>query len=143
MISRVVRQKRKLGFVDGPLLANHKGEVVSAKFIDELLIICLSEIYEMDKSLFPLDVQRKIGINLSEIALNLRVHYSCSRTFRRSSDTRALEVRHKLFDEDIEIINRWRSVERAKGKRPNNKMKQHYAEVEILLRPFLRYTSAM
>ena len=48
-----------------------------------------------------------------------------------------------LKQDDIDIVNRWRSVEKAGGKRPGRQMKQHYAEVAVLLKPYLRYTKAM
>ena len=45
--------------------------------------------------------------------------------------------------EDLDIVNHWRSVENAKRKRPNLPMKHHYADVQVLLQPFLRYTYGM
>jgi hypothetical protein len=58
------------------------------------------------------------------------------RSFRRSSDTRAIEM--NVSKTDIEIVNRWHAVEAAKGNRPNFPMHQHYAQLA-----FLRYTGAM
>ena len=51
--------------------------------------------------------------------------------------------KNELQTEDIDIVNRWRSVEAAKGKGPNLPMKRHYDDIQILLEPFLRYTKAM
>ena len=78
---------------------------------------------------------------------NIRVvfekHYSCFRSFRRTSNSRALENRDGLHDDDIDIVNRWRQAENAKGKHPTHVMQQHYVEMDVLLQPFLRYTRAM
>ena len=52
-------------------------------------------------------------------------------------------MRHKLNKDDVDIVNRWKSVEAAKGKRPKLAMKQHYADVQVILKPFLSYTKAM
>ena len=68
-------------------------------------------------------------------------HYQVFRSLRRSSDSRALEQRVK--DSDIDIVNRWQKIEKAQGSRPTFQMKYHYAEVALLLEPFLRYTFAM
>ena len=46
-------------------------------------------------------------------------------------------------DKDIDVVNQWKQVESAKGKRPNQPMKQYYAQAELLLSLFKRYTNAM
>jgi hypothetical protein len=67
--------------------------------------------------------------------------YQAFRTFRRTSDTRAHEM--NVADKDIDVVNRWKSVEKAKGTRPSRPMRQHYAQLSLLIEPFLRYTKAM
>ena len=67
--------------------------------------------------------------------------YQAFRTLQRTSDTRALEV--KVAQPDIDLVNRWKSVEKADGSRPARPMRQWYAEFSLLLAPFLRYTWAM
>jgi hypothetical protein len=49
----------------------------------------------------------------------------------------------KVSSNDIDVVNRWQSVEKAKGSCPARPMRQYYAELEQLLAPFLRYTKAM
>jgi hypothetical protein len=66
-------------------------------------------------------------------------NYHAFRSFRRSSDTRALNQGVKR--DDIDIVNRWHQVERAAGNRPSFDMRHHYAQYELLIQPFLRYTS--
>ena len=56
-------------------------------------------------------------------------------------DTRALEK--KVAESDIDVVNRWKAVEMAKGHNPSRSMRQHYAEVANLKLPFLRHTKAM
>ena len=91
------------------------------------------EIFLEHLELFPVDIRKKIKDNDNDVKLVIKSHYSCFKTFRRSSDTRALEVRTKLLKDDIDIVNHWRITENAKGKRASNSMLQHYAEVEVLL----------
>ena len=64
----------------------------------------------------------------------------CYRTFRRTSDTRALE--EKVDQTDIDIVNKWeqRGSDKRKIAQP---MRHHYAQFELLIKPFLRYTYAM
>lgn len=142
-IERLIAVKKKAGFVDGPAISDIEGNQFSVKDIDQMLVSCLSFIYEKDKSLFPTDIRTFIEQDEEDMRMVFERYYSCFRTFRRSSDSRALENRHMLHDEDIDIVNRWRRVEDAKGNRPSHVMKQHYADVDVLLKPFLRYTKVM
>lgn len=128
----LIKKKRKLGFIDGPAITDTAGKLLTARDLDEILIESLTFIYSEDPTLFPGNVTSQ-----DEIASN----YQCFRTFRRSAATRAIEM--KISKTDMEIVNRWRSVESAVGKRPHLPMHIHYAQVEELLGPFLRFTNAM
>ena len=97
-----------------------------------MLFESLSEIYSKTPELFPLDIKT---------AEDIESNYQCFRTFRRSSNTRAVEVKVDLKDQ--QIVNRWRTVEKAGGKRPSMPMHMHYAQFDELLKPFLRYTRSM
>ena len=108
-----------------------------------MLVNCLVRIYEKDKSLFPVDIRVLVEEDDEDMRVIFERYYSCFRTFRRTSNSRALENRNLLHDDAIDIVNRWRQAENAKGKRPTHVMRQHYAEVDVLLQPFLRYTTAM
>ena len=63
------------------------------------------------------------------------------RSFRRASDSRAIFKEVALAG--IRVVNRWQKVEKAKGQRPSYDMTQHYAQVDLLIDCFLRYTMAM
>ena len=97
-----------------------------------MLIKVLVDCYQEERVLFPADMDNEE---------KLRDSYQCFRTFRRTSDTRALEK--KVSDSDMDIVNRWKAVETAAGRVPGRSMRQHYAQLELLLGPFLRYTFAM
>ena len=60
------------------------------------------------------------------------------RSLRRSSTTRALN--RNVSANDIDVVNRWKTIESSKGRKPNRPMRQHYAEVGELKDPFLRHT---
>ena len=131
-VIRVLKIKRKLHLKDGPLISNEKGILLSSRAVDDMLIEVLSEIFEESSDLFPGDIK-----TLEDIPPN----YQCFRTFRRISNTRAVEKKVSLTDQ--QVVNRWRSFETAAGKRPALPMHMHYAQMEELLEPFLRYTRAM
>ena len=86
----------------------------------------------LNKELFPMKIQTTDDVR--------RVYYIYW-SLRRSSDTRALEK--KISPTDIDIVNRWVSVEKGKGKRPAMEMKHHYANVTMLIGPCTRYVRAM
>ena len=93
----------------------------------------LEELFEYDQSLFPPDAK-----TVEEISS----HYHCFRSLRRASDTRTLEM--KVAQTDIDCVNRWGQEQRdTHGIKLNMAMRQHYAQPELLLIPFLRYTHAM
>ena len=72
---------------------------------------------------------------------DLRAHYHIYRSPRRTSDTMALE--ENVSGTDIDIVNRWKVVEKAGGKKPAHELKHYYADVTLLLGPFKRYTRSM
>ena len=45
--------------------------------------------------------------------------------------------------DDIDIVNQWKAVEGAGGKKPSRPMKHYYADVTVLFKPFMKYTYAM
>ena len=72
---------------------------------------------------------------------DIEERYHSYRTRRRTSDTRALE--QAVDDKDIDAVNRWSDAEKSKKGKVNQPMKQHYAQIELLIKPFKRYTWAM
>jgi hypothetical protein len=64
--------------------------------------------------------------------------YGVSRSFRRGSDTHAINQGVKM--DDIERNNRWRTVEQAQGKAAKLRMIHHYADVRNMLKALLRYS---
>jgi len=132
ILERLIVTKRSLGFSQGPAISDFQGNVLSTTILNDCLQDLLCEIFDDKNALFPGSITSKEMI---------RERYQCFRSFRRASDTRALET--KVDKNDVDIVNRWRTVEEAQGKRPSRPMRQHYAQFELLLGPFLRYTSMM
>jgi len=131
-LDRLIREKQNLGFSQGPAISDNRGNILSTSVLNECLHQLLFDIYEEQNDSFPANVTSKDII---------RERYQCFRSFRKASDTRALEM--KVAKNDVEIVNRWRTVEEARGRRPNRPMRHHYAQFDLLLDPFIRYTSMM
>ena len=106
IVYRLVKLKRTFGYTDGPAISDRKGKMYNSLDINNMLWDILETIYEEDNDLFPSDITTKIQEadnpreGLSEI-------YACFRTFRRTSDTRALNKKNVLQNEDIEIVPRY------------------------------------
>jgi hypothetical protein len=131
-VNRLVQRHQSVGRVDGPAITDIDGKVMSTKSLEDYLVELLEELYDENPSAFPPSIGSKDDIGTG---------YQVFRSLRRSSDTRALEM--NVSQSDIDIVNRWHTVEAAKGNRPSFPMQQHYAQVELLLQPFIRYTGAM
>jgi hypothetical protein len=131
-VCNLVREHAKHNRKDGPAITNLNGKIMGTKALDDLLVELLEELHDEDTKWFPMSIQTKDDIGSA---------YQVFRSLRRSSDTRALEA--NVSKADIDVVNRWHTIEASKGNRPNLPMQKHYAQTELLLKPFLRYTKAM
>jgi hypothetical protein len=131
-LERLMASKASQGFTTGPAISDLRGRILSHRSLNDSLMEILEELFETHRELFPVSITEK------EM---LRKRVQVYRTLRRTSDTRAIDK--KVSKSDIDVVNRWKSLERADGNRPHRAMRQHYAELELLFGPFLRYTWAM
>jgi hypothetical protein len=131
-LERLMAFKSRKGFLDGPAISDEAGRAYSTKDMTDSLLEALEDLFESDRGLFPADITSK-GI--------LRERYSAFRTYRRTSDTRAAEM--NVGSTDTDIVNRWQLVEGAQGRRAAMPMRLHYTQIDIILKPFLRYTWLM
>ena len=132
IVQRLVTLKENTGTVGGPAMSNLQGNVFATSEMDGCLLDILEDLYEDNPSLFPNAINHK-----DDLAAN----YQVFRSLRRSSVTRAAEK--GVSSSDIDKVNRWNSTEKAQGSRPALKMRDHYTQMELLVEPFVRYTSAM
>ncbi len=124
--------KKSIRQVTGPAISDIKGNIYSSRSLNDAFLEILEDLFDTNRELFPSSIEDKE---------TLRKRIQAFRTFRRTSDSIAID--EGVSPTDIDVINRWQAVEKAKGSRPSRPMRQHYAELELLLRPFLRYTLAM
>jgi hypothetical protein len=132
-IERLLAYKETKKVVDGPAMTDDKGVPHTCRDVDDMLHEVLEDIFDSDRDLFPPAIKD---------VETLRTAYQAFRTFRRTSDTRALEM--KVARDDIDVVNRWQQVEKAQGRKLGGQaMRHYYADASLLVGPFKRYTWAM
>jgi hypothetical protein len=128
-VQRLIEFKHSHGLVDGPAISDDAGHVFSHRALNDFLLEVLKELFDTHRESLPSSI-------LDKETLMQRVQVY--RTLRRTSDICALK--QKVGQSDIDVINRWKAVEHTDGNRLHQPMRQHYAELELLMGPFLRYT---
>ena len=78
---------------------------------------------------------------LIDPSVDVNEDFGMARSFRRGSDSRALDM--DLDTTTIEMINRWRTTEGAKGKAAKLRMIAKYADVRLVVGRFLKYSECM
>jgi hypothetical protein len=131
-LKRLLDFKKSIGQVTGPAISDIKGKIYSSRSLNDAFLEILEDLFDTHRELFPASIEDKE---------TLRKRIQAYRTFRRTSDSIAID--EGVDQTDIDVVNWWQAVEKAKGSRPNRPMRQHYEELELLLCPFLRYTWVM
>ena len=132
-VSRLKTANELLGRSVGPAFVNPSTLIQSSTAeMNETLLELLGEILEEDRDLFAVDVR---------LAIDLQEKYNVFRSFRRGSESRAVE--RNVSEGDRYIVNRWRRKERAGASKISLTIDQAYVDVSLAIDPFLRYTGAM
>jgi len=115
-VERLIKVREKVGRRQGPAFCDRAGEVALSYTYDLGFVERLMTVQAVRPDLIPTEV---------DIGEQIRV----SRSFRRGSTsvarTRGVE------DRQVELINRWRKVESARGRKPTLPMKEHYSDIAI------------
>jgi hypothetical protein len=69
------------------------------------------------------------------------IQFGISRTYRKLSESMARSA--GLPKDQVETMNRWRKIERSKGKMPEFDMADHYADAQHLITLTWRYSYAL
>ena len=84
-------------------------------------------------------VQERKG-NLFEPGVNVMEVYSLRRSLRRGSTSEAVNKQVPQFI--INLNNRWRQFEAARGRRPGMSMMAHYTEIRLSIPTLWRYSGS-
>ena len=112
------------------LFTDHCGSKLSFDEMNEIFLDKLEEIKERDHAnILGLEDQ------------NIREDYSINRSLRRGSSTRAqlLEIPTDI----IEVCNRWKKIERSKGRKAKLSMIETYADIELLIPKMVKYSALL
>jgi hypothetical protein len=130
-VGRLLDLQRAHGRTNGPAITDPSGTMYTSADLNSMFAETLEPIFDSERHLFPPDMER------DEITSSFQVF----RTLRKTSDSRAID--EGVDRTDIDTVNRWRRVEGSGGRRPAMEMIMHYADLRVILKPFLRYTGNM
>ena len=115
------------GCKSGPLFADPLGRKAPLKTFDDDFREVLRKLMDETPSAFP------AGVDVGD--------YSLRRSLRRGSTTEAQN--NGVPSTTIDLINRWRSREAAKGAEPGLPMRQVYTETSSALAGILAYSQSL
>jgi hypothetical protein len=84
------------------------------------------------------DSERKL---LGLDTFDIREDFSINRSFRRGSETHALNK--KVPEVVINAQNRWKKIEAAKGRRAQFSMIENYSDILLLIPTMVRYSEML
>jgi hypothetical protein len=127
-VERLLEMRRREGRPHGPALCDRHGNIIKPYVYQEALAEKLICIQAAPSSPIPADME-------------VMEEFGLSRSFRRGSTStaRTRGVNNKLVD----LINRWRKFENARGRRPTLVMHKHYLDIEILIPELIKYSQAL
>ena len=128
LISRLVDVWWNAGRIHGPAFGTRGCEILEASFIEEKIVDLLFEIRAKSPGILPPDV-------------DFGEEFGGSRSFRRGATSTA-RVR-KVPEDVINLTNRWRKFEHAKGRRPHLAMQDHYSDIKILIPELVAFSQAL
>jgi hypothetical protein len=127
-IERLVQVQHEVGRSHGPAFGDRYGETLEASFVEGLIADRLQTIKDTRPGLIPHEI-------------NCYEHFGISRSFRRGATSTA---RARGVDRDtVNLTNRWRKFENAKGRQPRLSMQDHYSDIVILIPVLVKFSQAL
>jgi hypothetical protein len=127
-VERLVQVREGEGRLRGPAFCDTAGCIARAYDYEDAIISRLMTIQERTPDIIGREV-------------NLMEEFGVSRSFRRGSTSTART--RGVDDKQVELVNRWRKFERARGRRPVLAMRDHYSDVRILIPEMIKYSQAL
>lgn len=124
-VKRLVEVRDQEGRTHGPAFCDKAGGIArsfeyEAGFIERLL-----EVQTADPEAISPDV-------------DINEQFGISRSFRRGATSVART--RGIDDKYVKLINRWRTVEKAKGRKPSLPMHEHYSDIVILVPEMVKFS---
>jgi len=127
-IGRLVQVHQEAGRNHGPAFGDRYGERLDSSFVEGLIADHLQVVKDTRPGVIP-----------SEI--NCYEHFGVSRSFRcgATSAARARGVDRGTVD----LANRWRRFENAKGRQPRLAMQDHYTDMKVMIPELTKFSQAL
>jgi hypothetical protein len=127
-VEHLVQVREKEGRTPCPAFCDQLGKIASSSSYELAIMDRLHWVQGSSSAVIPPDI-------------DVYEHFGISRSFRRgaTSEARARGVSDKLVD----LVNRWRKFENARGRRPALPMQEHYSDSAILIPELLKFSKAM
>ena len=113
---------------NGPAICTLDGHLNVSSMINSEFKSGLTKIQEMHPHLI------KSSVDVYEV-------YNIRHSLRRGSSSTAREEGVK--PDTIDLINRWIGIERRRGGRRGQQMRDHYTEIRMMRRAILKYSAAL
>jgi len=123
-VNHLIEVRQAAQQLRGPAFADAKSGRVHVDWFERELLERFQSIQSRRPDLIPSDVQ-------------VLEEYGLSRSFRRGATSEARA--RGTGKEDIDLTNRWRTFEGAKGKRPRMAMRDHYSDIRLLIPALIRF----
>jgi len=127
-IRRLVFMHETFHRFQGPAFCTRTGSPASSRDFELDIFDRLHLVQQCQPDLIPPEVQ-------------VYEEFGLSRSFRRGSTSEARSRR--VAESDVNLANRWRTFETAKGRYPRLSMQEHYLDIRLLIPALLRYSSAL
>jgi hypothetical protein len=127
-VERLLEVRMREGRFQGPAFCDRQGHIMESHVYQDAYAERLQVIQSSSTGIIPedLDVLEEFGI---------------SRSFRRGSTSTART--RGVDDKLVDLINRWRKFEKARGRRPTLAMHEHYSDIQILIPELVKYSQAL
>jgi hypothetical protein len=129
-MNRMMEWYGEMGVTRGPVFRSNNGMRARQTQFSFSIWSRLVKVSEEQPTLFP------------DKRVNILSDYSTRRSFRRGATTRAEIL--ELSETVTNLNNRWRSVEKAQGKRiHHSSMRSYYSGIRLMLVSLLKFSQAM
>jgi hypothetical protein len=127
-LERLVSVREREGRIQGPAFCDDRGRIARSHLYEEWIMERLLRVQATIPGAIPpeIDIYEQFGV---------------SRSFRRGATSVARS--RGVDDRTIDLINRWRRFEGARGAHPSLLMREHYSDVAILVPELTKFSRAL
>jgi len=127
-LRRLIFVREVQGRLQGPAFSDEEGNIAHSCKYELAIMDHLAAIQEADPDLIPKD-------------MGIYEEFGISRSFRRGATSTARA--QGVDDRQVDLVNRWRSFESARGRKPRFTMHDHYSDIRILIPELIMFSKAL